>query len=180
MIYVLTDILKTKIDMTFLRFLLKYGLFIAMIICCTNEDGQFGINISENYHLPDYIIPMHYVLVIHFIKDDLNTVSFSGDFNASIVIHRTTQYIALHLLKYKIHVITMELIQSYEENNTVKEHKYNCSSFIYNYDTNIYVLYLKDEVPQGYYILNIKYETNISENEGFFTTSYKNQQGEKE
>ncbi|XP_012223166.1 aminopeptidase N-like [Linepithema humile] len=162
------------------KFLLKCGLFIAMIILSTGKDGQLGINISENYLLPDYITPMHYKLMIRFVEKDLNVVSFIGDFNASIHINRTTQYIGLHWLKYKIHVTTMQLIHTYKENNITKEYKYNCSSFIYNYHTNIYVLYLQDKVSQGYYTLNIKYETTVSDNEGFFTTSYINKQGEKE
>jgi len=172
--------------MAFKKLLLNGSLiFIAAITFFFGETSGYD-SISDNYRLPDYIIPKHYnIKIIPLVELHHNKLGlfrskiyikkpqddffiFSGESNIIIEIIRPTHDISFHSLKSQIDVWSIKLIDS---NGTI----YNQMKYYYYYDTQILVLNFSEELPVGHYSLNMNFThiDTIDNVNSFFRTSYK-------
>jgi len=172
--------------MAFKKLLLNGSLiFIATIAFFFGETSGYN-SISDNYRLPDYIIPKHYnikiipLVELHYNKSSLfrmkiyikkpldNLFIFTGESDIIIEILRPTYDISFHILNSKIDIYSIKVIDS---NDTI----YNQAKHYYYYDTQILVLNFSKELPVGHYTLNMNFihVDTIDNINSFFKTSYK-------
>jgi len=172
--------------MAFRKLLLNGSLiFIAAIAFFWGETSGYN-SISDNYRLPDHIIPKHYNIKIIplvelpynksinpfrskiFIKEPLNeSFIFTGKADIIIEILRPTHDISFHTLHSQLDIWSIKVIDS---NDKI----YKQVQYFYYLKTHIIVLHFSEKLPVGHYTLHMKfkYEDKININ-SFFKTSYK-------
>jgi len=163
-------------------------IFIAAIAFFFGETSGYN-SISDDYRLPDHIIPKHYNIKIIplvelrynessllrstfeeplFIEEPLNnSFIFTAKVDIIIEILRPTHDISFHIPKAKLYIWSIKVIDS---NDKI----YNQIQYHYDYITHILVLRFSEKLPVGHYTLhmNYTYSGKINRN-GFFKTSYK-------
>jgi len=172
--------------MAFKKLLLNGSLiFIAAIAFFFGETSGYN-SISDNYRLPDYVIPKHYNIKIIPLVELRHTKSglfrskiyinkpvddlfiSTGESDIIIEILRPTHDISFHTLKSQIDIWSIKLIDS---NDTI----YNQVRYHYYYGTQILVLNFSEKLPVGHYTLNMNFThiDTIDNVKNFFKTSYK-------
>ncbi|XP_014472136.1 PREDICTED: aminopeptidase N-like [Dinoponera quadriceps] len=161
------------IGMTFLRLLFKIALtfVVATALPLDDDSGNDSQTAKVNYRLPDNVTPVHYniKLIPHIVEDNF---TFNGEINVDIVICRVTRDIRLHALQLTIDEDATSLVDSEGVVYTPREHDLRNV-------TQMLVLDFDDELPPGHYTLNIKFVGILNDDlEGFFRTSYQNEQND--
>lgn len=159
--------------MAFLRLLLWIGLTFMIVTALPLDDDSgnesASSQIAVNYRLPDNAVPVHYnIKLIPYIVE--GNFTFDGETSIVIDIRRATRELRLHTLELTINEEATSLVDSDGVVHTPKTHNYENA-------TQILTLDFDDELPPGRYTLNIKYVGILNNDmEGFFRTSYQNEQ----
>ncbi|MEE6522042.1 hypothetical protein FKM82_020444 [Ascaphus truei] len=124
----------------------------------------------KNIRLPDYVIPLHYDLLIH---PNLTTLTFGGLANITITVTRPTSFLILHSKNLKITKATIErkLGSSHgHQDLDLLEHPVNEQIALLNADPL--------RVGENYTVY-IEYNANLSQSfRGFYKSTYRTQDGE--
>ncbi|EFN87058.1 aminopeptidase N [Harpegnathos saltator] len=159
--------------MEFVKLLLKIAMmFIIVTALPFNDNPEDGSQTAVNYRLPDNAVPVHYnIKLIPYIVED--NFTFDGESNIDIVICRATRDLHLHEMELTIDEEATSLVSSDDVVYTPKAHNYDNVTQILNLNFN-------DELSPGHYTLNIKFVGILNDKlEGFFRTSYQNEEDYK-
>ncbi|XP_067216233.1 aminopeptidase N-like isoform X2 [Linepithema humile] len=139
-------------------------MLIATIALCT------GINTENDttgrYHLPDYIIPLHYNVNIIF---DYKTNYVIGKCSILIHITRETENISMHLVTFAVIKIVL-----YDTHHSKKVH---VPKYLFNTELNMFMIHFTKDpkvskyLPAGIYTLILTYICDIKNNKKHFYKS---------
>jgi len=153
--------------MGFPKLLLNIGLILATSTVFCIDD------IETEYRLPNNILPIHYKIKLTPYLEEGN-FTFYGESNIKIDFRVASQNITLHSKELEINETATTLV-TYDGTTFFKPTKH-----IYNDETNTLTLnFKKYALPYTYYILNMKFAGNLSEetNEGFMKVPYTDREG---
>lgn len=147
------------------------GLTFIAAATISLGDSENSTRTAVNYRLPDSVKPICYnIKIIPHLEE--GNFTFNGEMNIDIVIYRATRDINLHKLELKIDENATSLVAPPHIVKTPKAHSYEN-------ETQILTISFDDELSSGYYILNMKFVGILNEElQGFFRTSYKNENDE--
>ncbi|XP_074061600.1 endoplasmic reticulum aminopeptidase 1-like [Macrotis lagotis] len=120
--------------------------------------------------LPDYILPVHYNLMIHA---NLTTLTFLGATEIEITIRQPTSFIILHSHHLQINKATL---REKSQANGAEQ-----SLTVLDYPPNEQIALLADKslLTKHQYIVTIEYAAPLSDTfHGFYKSSYRTQKGE--
>ena len=152
--------------MMFLKLLLNVTFtFLAFIfVASTAPVNDKPLNLLYNDVIHHYNIKL-----IPFYDGNI----FDGECNISITIVRPTQQINFNSTKLCINDITLINSTTIQELDDKKLTVHKPIDYWYNDEANITETVFTDQIPQGNYILNIKFVGAIADNGGFRTFNVK-------
>lgn len=124
----------------------------------------------NNLRLPNYVIPLHYDLLIH---PNLTTLTIDGLAKITVVVTQPTRSIILHSKHLKI---TKTSIESKVGSGLIQQ-----DVLLLEHPTNEQIALQPDNLlnPGKNYTLYIEYNGNLSESfHGFYKSTYKTPDGE--
>uniref|UniRef100_A0A4X2KH17 Aminopeptidase n=2 Tax=Vombatus ursinus TaxID=29139 RepID=A0A4X2KH17_VOMUR len=124
----------------------------------------------NNMRLPDYILPIHYNLMIHA---NLTTLTFLGVTEVEIIVNQPTSFIILHSQHLQI---TKATLQEKSQDNWAE-----LPLTVLEYPSNNQIALIAGRPLQigRHYIVTIEYAAPLSESlRGFYKSSYRTQKGE--
>lgn len=137
-----------------------------------NNNGINNTNLTTEYHLPDYIRPIHYILNIQFFNIEAN--NFSGDSTVYIKIEQPTWNISLHAQLLQIKIKNITLIKKELSDRDVP---IDNITLTYNNENNILIFQFSKEISEGNYILEMQFDTILDDGESIFKTFLVNEKG---
>ncbi|XP_071569032.1 aminopeptidase N-like [Temnothorax nylanderi] len=162
-----------RVGMGFLKVLVNVGLIFTTVTALpVDGNSENDLSATVNYRLPDNVVPVHYdIALIPYIEED--NFTFDGKSHIIIEIRRATRDLSLHALELTINETATSLVSS----DTVT---YAPTAHNYDNETEILTLHFDDELSLGIYSLNIQFVGILNNDlQGFFRTSYINENGDK-
>lgn len=159
--------------MAILKLLINIGLiFTATAALSVDKDSRNDSHVAVNYRLPDNVTPVYYnIKLIPYIEE--GNFTFDGESRVNITIRRETRDLSLHSLELTID----EAATSLFDNDGIV---YMPATYNYDNITQILVLNFDNELSPGNYTLKMRYVGILNDDlQGFFRTSYVNEEGNK-